>query len=164
MIRRLGLPVLLAAMACEPHQRATTSPGENRPTGLVAYLTASEPAPRTGSDVTISARLDLDGKPSAKGSFLARLTYDAHALNFVSAEAAGHGMEAVNGSQPGLVRAAGVALDAEDAGVLFRVRFHVLQSASLQSLVLSFDELNGADRVSRLRSLVVARGLSTDRK
>lgn len=165
--RLIRLTCLLAVVdlaGCDRIQRTSTAPVAQRPTGLVATLSATNPA-ASGDDVTVTARASLDGKPSATGSFVARLTYDPQALAFLGSAPIESGLQAMHVSNPGVIRAAGANLQGagNETGVLFRVRFRVLRPGGLESLVLAFDEMNDASRRSRLTALTVARTVSTER-
>ena len=164
-MRRLFSLVLVAgAVACDDSRDAGSLVAPPTPkTGTVAYLTVSNPSAAAGSTVTVTATAQQAAGLSRVGAFSASLAYDASGLTFVSEQALGSGMRAVN-ARDGRIFAAGASSEGFAEGQLFAVTFRVVNPAALASLTLSVTELNGTDFGNRLSALDVRSQLYSSRQ
>ena len=164
-MRRLFSLVLVAGVvACDDSRDAGSLTAPPAPTsGTVAYLTVSDPNAAAGSTVTVTATAQQAAGLSQVGAFSASLAYDASGLTFVSERALTGGMRAVN-ARDGRVFAAGASSEGFAQGELFAVTFKVVNPASLASLALTVNELNGTDFSNRLQKLDVRSQLYSSRR
>ena len=164
MRRLLSLVLVAGAVACDDSRDAGSLTAPPVPkAGTVAYLTVSDPNAAAGSTVTVTATAQQAAGLAQVGAFNASITYDAAGLTFVSEQALGAGMRAVN-ARGGKVFAAGASSEGFAQGQLFAVTFKVVNPAALASLALTVSELNGTDFGNRLQTLDVRSQLYSSRK
>lgn len=164
MRRFLTLIMVAGAVACDDSRDAGSLTAPSMPkSGTVAYLTVSDPNAAAGSLVTVTATAQQAAGLAQIGAFSAALAYDVSGLTFVSEQALGGGMRAVN-AREGRVFAAGASSEGFAQGRLFAVTFRVVNPAALASLTLSVTELNGTDFGSRLPALDVRSQLYSSRR
>jgi hypothetical protein len=123
----------------------------------VAFITLSDSAPRAGDTVRVAVRLRAEIEIGSIGSFAATLRYDRSALAMVDEgtmqDAA---LRAINGTEAGVIRAAGAAAEGFADAPLFVVRLRVTRPQALRSMQLEFSELNAVGRSDLKRSVRVS--------
>ena len=164
MRRFLSLVMVAGAVACDDSRDAGSLTAPSMPkSGTVAYLTVSDPNAAAGSLVTVTATAQQAAGLAQVGAFNAALAYDAAGLTFVSEQALGSGMRAVNARGARII-VAGASSQGFAQGQLFAVTFKVVNPAALASLALTVTELNGTDFGNRLAALDVRTQLYSSRR
>ncbi|HUQ81661.1 MAG TPA: hypothetical protein VM076_11005 [Gemmatimonadaceae bacterium] len=152
---------LVAAAAC--NDRRPVEPAA-RPQA-VAYITLSDSAPSAGDTVRVSVRLRAAIDVGSVGSFAATLRYDGAALTMVDEAPLGDAaLRAINGTEAGVVRAAGAAAEGFGEAPLFAVRLRVVRPQALRSMRLDFSELNAVGRSDLKRAVRVADVIAAEPK
>ena len=128
--------------------------------GLNAYLVVSSDKARTGSTISVEARIRAVGEDLNPTAFLANLRYDAERLEPIAVIAQEDNVvRAVNlQAGPGLIRAAGAAANGLGTEILVAVTMMVKQADYTASLSIDLDELtvvqkNFADMAPQVRSM-----------
>ncbi len=128
--------------------------------GLNAYLVVNTDKARTGSTISVEARVRAVGEDLNPTAFLANLRYDAERLEPIAVIAQQDNvMRAVNlEAGPGLIRAAGAAPNGLGTEILVAVTMRVKQADYIASLSIDLDELtvvqkNFADMAHQVRSM-----------
>jgi len=155
------LAAALAALAC--NDRRPVEPAA-RPQA-VAFITLSDSSPKVGDTVRVAVRLRAGIEAGSVGSFAATLRYDRSALAMVDEAAVGDAaLRAINGTEAGVVRAAGAAAEGFGEAPLFIVRMTVARPQALRSMQLEFSELNAVGRSDLKRNVRVSDAVVTEPK
>jgi hypothetical protein len=148
-----GIAASLAALAC--NDRRPVEPAA-RPQA-VAFITLSDSAPHAGDTVRVAVRLRAGIEIGSIGSFSATLRYDRSALTMIDeVPASDAALRAINGTEAGVVRAAGAAAEGFADAPLFTVRLRVTRPQALRSMQLEFSELNAVGRSDLKRNVRIS--------
>jgi hypothetical protein len=156
--------LLLASCVDTPRQRFVPSPLDPHEVGVA--LVVSDSAPRSGSMVSVSVRLVGSSiAPPRIGSYTARLVYDTLMLRYAGELATTDGATRASNPTPGLVRAAGYAIDGISGEQLFGVLFEARHDGvgALRGVQLQLTELHAATHED-LRPRLRAVGLMTEQR
>lgn len=161
-LTRLSLFAALAAVAaCDDERRAgvPTMPIEIGPDAMSAYVVVSNPDAPVGSDVRVSVRALRGRNVGPIGSFTIRLGYDSLGLVYVKSDASAHGLVMANGTNRGLLVAAGASAQGFTDDELLSATFTVSAAEGLKSLTLTVAELNSLTFEDQTAMLSVMKGI-----
>ena len=155
------LAVLAVAAGCDDERRngVPTMPLEIGPDAMSAYVVVSNPDAPVGSEVQVSVRALRGRNVGPIGSFTIRLGYDSLGVAYVSSGQSSEGLVLANGTQRGLLVAAGASAEGFKTDELLRATFKVSAAAGLKSLTLTVNELNSLEFEHQRSMISVMKGI-----